>query len=576
MARRRNEIEVKWSESKDEGMIHRVNVKHILGDLAQTKQEDEIVVKLGSHRYRATVVDMLDWQPPKKNIPRNAGVIQNSKKKNPTALKTKASIRCAKIHNSRRTGVKIAASKPLWLGSGSPAKSFGKMPEEAEVRAEDVQSRMALTEITNTLNNQHVTDHLSPSFTPPPSSPISPLLFSSPHTPSHLPLHASNSPPSPLSLHSSLSPCRQTQFSSHPPASTPYTSCIHPPAPILYPSHVHPSTPTHYPSHVQPPTPTHCPSGAHPPAPTHYPSHVHPSTPTHYPSHVQPPTPTHCPSGAHPPAPTHYPSHVHPPGPTHCPSGAHLPAPTCYPSHVHPPAPTHYPSHVHPPAPTPYPLYAHTPVPTHYPSPTHIHLPAPTLYPSYVCPPAPTPYPPVQPQYLPYSPCVPPPCTTYPPRPSVYSCPPSIPHTPQYLSSTLNPSHQRSSSTQHADVTQCDDANEQFDLDKVFQNYADSVSPLLFKEEVISEAYKTANSQVNLAVQLAKRSYSRKERARSNCAGKCNKRPLSPRRLAAIKEAIYAIYPVRPGQKEEDVWRPYRLAIDSSCRQLNRATFNVT
>ena len=70
----------------------------------------------------------------------------------------------------------------------------------------------------------------------------------------------------------------------------------------------------------------------------------------------------------------------------------------------------------------------------------------------------------------------------------------------------------RSSSTQHADVTQCDDADEQFDLDKVFQNYVDSVSPLLFKEEVISEVYKAANSQIDMAVQLAKRSYSRKER----------------------------------------------------------------
>ena len=126
MARRRNEIEVKWLESKDEGMIHRVNVKHILGDLAQTKQEDEIVVKLGSRRYRATVVDMLDWQPPKKNIPRNAGVIQNSKKKNPTALKTKASIRCAKIHNSRRTGVKIAAEQAAVVGVWFTCEVFWK------------------------------------------------------------------------------------------------------------------------------------------------------------------------------------------------------------------------------------------------------------------------------------------------------------------------------------------------------------------------------------------------------------------------------------------------------------------
>ena len=135
---RRNEIEVKWLESKDWRMIHRVDVKHVLADLAQTKQEDEVVVKLGSRRYRATVMDMLDWQPPMKrsktnNIPQNAGVLQNSKKKNPTALKTKASIRCTKMCNSRRTAVKKAASNPLWLGSGSPAKSFGKEPEEAGV-----------------------------------------------------------------------------------------------------------------------------------------------------------------------------------------------------------------------------------------------------------------------------------------------------------------------------------------------------------------------------------------------------------------------------------------------------------
>ena len=90
----------------------------------------------------------------------------------------------------------------------------------------------------------------------------------------------------------------------------------------------------------------------------------------------------------------------------------------------------------------------------------------------------------------------------------------------------------------------------------------------MFKQEVITESYKAANSQVNLAVQLVRRAYSRKERAMSNCTGECNKR------LAAIREAIYSIYPVCPGQKEKGVWRSYRLAMDSSCRQLNRTMLN--
>ena len=49
-----------------------------------------------------------------------------------------------------------------------------------------------------------------------------------------------------------------------------------------------------------------------------------------------------------------------------------------------------------------------------------------------------------------------------------------------------------------------------------------------------------------------KKVYFRSERARSNCSGKANKRPLSPRRLAAVKKAVYGIHPVQPGQKEKD------------------------
>jgi hypothetical protein len=107
-------------------------------------------------------------------------------------------------------------------------------------------------------------------------------------------------------------------------------------------------------------------------------------------------------------------------------------------------------------------------------------------------------------------------------------------------------------------------------LDEVFDNYGSS-SPLAIKKNIIQDCYKAANSEVNLAVQLVRKCFSRSERASSNCSG-IGKISLSPTRLAAVKEALYSIYPIRPGQKEEDVWKMYRRAIDSSCRQLNRPT----
>ena len=109
------------------------------------------------------------------------------------------------------------------------------------------------------------------------------------------------------------------------------------------------------------------------------------------------------------------------------------------------------------------------------------------------------------------------------------------------------------------------------DFDSVFDDY-DSGPPLRIRKEVVDQCYQKANSKANLAVQLVKQCYSRKERATSNCAGdhRYKKKKLSPQRMQAVKEDLFSIYPVRPGEKEETHWRTYRIAIDSSCRQLNR------
>ena len=50
MARRRNEIAVEWLESKDKGIVNRVNVKHVLGDLSSAAEGTEVLVQFGSRR----------------------------------------------------------------------------------------------------------------------------------------------------------------------------------------------------------------------------------------------------------------------------------------------------------------------------------------------------------------------------------------------------------------------------------------------------------------------------------------------------------------------------------------------
>ena len=92
------------------------------------------------------------------------------------------------------------------------------------------------------------------------------------------------------------------------------------------------------------------------------------------------------------------------------------------------------------------------------------------------------------------------------------------------------------------------------------------------QREITDECYQKANSKVNLAVQLVKRVYSRKERATSNCSGdhRFGKKKVSPTRMMAVKDGLYGIYPVRPSEMEEMVWKDFKIAIDSSCRQLNK------
>ena len=119
---------------------------------------------------------------------------------------------------------------------------------------------------------------------------------------------------------------------------------------------------------------------------------------------------------------------------------------------------------------------------------------------------------------------------------------------------------------------EAEDDNDWVDFEEVFVDYEQG-PPLKICKEVTDDCYKKANSRLNLAVQLVKKVYSREERATSNCTGdhRYEKKKLSPTRMRAVKDALYAISRVRPMEKEEIVWKAYKIAIDSSCRQLNRS-----
>ena len=60
---------MKWLESKDACKINRANVKDVLGQREEIAEGREVVVKLNKRCYCCTVIDPLDWAPPKRKVP---------------------------------------------------------------------------------------------------------------------------------------------------------------------------------------------------------------------------------------------------------------------------------------------------------------------------------------------------------------------------------------------------------------------------------------------------------------------------------------------------------------------------
>ena len=166
------------------------------------------------------------------------------------------------------------------------------------------------------------------------------------------------------------------------------------------------------------------------------------------------------------------------------------------------------------------------------------------------------------------------PISSFPPNPWAYSMPAMMPFTPAYMmASTGSPAHMMASTgfeTPRSSLLEVafDDGIE---FDEVFSNYG-SASPLKIRREVVEDCWRKACSQSNFAMLLARKAFSEKERATSNCTGdhRYKKKALSPNRIEAVKEAIASVQPQQPGQKPEEWWKPYKDAINASCRGLCR------
>ena len=117
-----------------------MNIKHVLGDLSSAAEGTEVLVKLSSRRYWATITDLLEWQPPKRRRKnKDTGLceqapLSSAKKKKASkgsVRKTKVSKSSASKNSTASKCSANAANKLLWLRSESPAKSAGKAEEES-------------------------------------------------------------------------------------------------------------------------------------------------------------------------------------------------------------------------------------------------------------------------------------------------------------------------------------------------------------------------------------------------------------------------------------------------------------
>ena len=88
--------------------------------------------------------------------------------------------------------------------------------------------------------------------------------------------------------------------------------------------------------------------------------------------------------------------------------------------------------------------------------------------------------------------------------------------------------------------------------------------------EVSVTMRRTSCSRKNFGVQLCRYLFPPEVRATSNVSGSMNKQQLDTLKVAAIRRAIFALWPLKAGEEEKQEWRKVVVAIDEANRRLKR------
>lgn len=88
--------------------------------------------------------------------------------------------------------------------------------------------------------------------------------------------------------------------------------------------------------------------------------------------------------------------------------------------------------------------------------------------------------------------------------------------------------------------------------------------------EIITVAKAKSNSRTNFAVNLVRNVFDERTRAKSNIAGVCNKEKLDTNKIEEIRRITFHLYPLQYGESELVAWKKCHVAIDESCRRLNK------
>lgn len=96
------------------------------------------------------------------------------------------------------------------------------------------------------------------------------------------------------------------------------------------------------------------------------------------------------------------------------------------------------------------------------------------------------------------------------------------------------------------------------------------LSDNLITQYMINEAKLRSSSRSNFATNLVRQLFDEDTRAKSNISGLCKKDKLDPKKIDAVKKTTFQVFPMTYGENSLVAWKKCHVAIDESCRRLNK------